>query len=207
MRMTGRVHVAHARDVTAAGLAALLEADGWLVSRDGDGPRSLALADVVVTDYDNAVRLATETAEQRPPGRLLVVTHRDREWEVRRALALSVKGYLLEDATAAEVRNAVRTVMFGGRYLCPAATERMADTLDRQPLTNRESDVLRLLARGHCNKLIARDLGIGLGTVKTHVRGVMNKLGATARTHAVVVAAQRGLVGIDGVEVGEGAMR
>jgi predicted transcriptional regulator len=54
--------------------------------------------------------------------------------------------------------------------------------------------VLELLATGRCNKVIARDLGISVGTVKTHLKGVMTKLGATARTHAVVLATQRGLV-------------
>jgi DNA-binding NarL/FixJ family response regulator len=57
--------------------------------------------------------------------------------------------------------------------------------------------VLHLLARGHCNKRIARELEIGLGTVKTHVRGVMGKLEATTRTQAVIVAASQGLVGFE----------
>ena len=195
-RMMRRVHVMHARPVVAAGLAALLRADDWVVSEDSEEPRGLALANVVVTDYETAAGVAHGAA------RVIIVTQRDREWEVRRMLEAGVKGYLLEDAPPAQLRFAVREVMNGSSYLCPAVAARIAENLQREPLTGRESDVLRLLARGMCNKLIARDLGIGVGTVKTHVRGLMGKLGATARTHAVVVAAQRGLVGIDGVEVG-----
>ncbi len=61
-------------------------------------------------------------------------------------------------------------------------------------LTPRETQVLQLMALGHCNKMIARDLGIGVGTVKTHAKGLFSKLGASARTQAVVMAARRGLV-------------
>jgi two-component system NarL family response regulator len=71
----------------------------------------------------------------------------------------------------------------------------MADSFTRIGLTSRETDVLQLLAQGCCNKSIARELGIGVGTVKTHVKGLFDKLGATARTHAVVLATRRGLVG------------
>ncbi|RZA34551.1 MAG: response regulator transcription factor [Lysobacteraceae bacterium] len=80
------------------------------------------------------------------------------------------------------------------RYLSESMTRSVADSLTRESLTGRETDVLQLLAQGCCNKSIARKLGIGVGTVKTHVKGVMSKLDATARTHAVVVATQRGLI-------------
>src|SRR5205085_4074433 len=82
----------------------------------------------------------------------------------------------------------------GIRYLSEAVSRSVAASLGRASLTERETDVLQLLAEGCCNKLIARRLGIGVGTVKTHVKGVMSKLDATARTHAVVVAAARGLI-------------
>jgi DNA-binding NarL/FixJ family response regulator len=71
---------------------------------------------------------------------------------------------------------------------------RIADSFSREPLTPRENDVLHLLAEGCCNKTIARRLGIGQGTVKSHLRSVMAKLGVHARTQAVIVAAERGMV-------------
>jgi len=67
---------------------------------------------------------------------------------------------------------------------------------DDKALTPRESDVLRLLAAGYCNKRIARQLGVEVVTVKTHLNKLMAKLGATARTQAVILAAQRGLVAV-----------
>lgn len=85
-------------------------------------------------------------------------------------------------------------LLLGRRFLSAAVTRSVADSLGREHLSGRETDVLQLLAEGCCNKTIARRLGIGVGTVKTHVKGVMSKLDATARTHALVVATQRGLV-------------
>jgi two-component system NarL family response regulator len=81
------------------------------------------------------------------------------------------------------------------RYLSAELSRCVADSFTRIGLTSRETDVLQLLAQGQCNKSIARELGIGVGTVKTHVKGLFDKLGATARTHAVVLATRRGLVG------------
>ncbi|WP_296941987.1 response regulator transcription factor [uncultured Massilia sp.] len=185
------IHVVHARPVVRAGLAALLRSDRWQVTTHDERPDVLARADIVVADYAAGIALARAGAA-RP---VLVVTGRDKEWDVRRALECGVAGYLLADTGAAQLREAVRQLLAGARHLCPVAAARLG--LPAQRLTGRESDVLHLLARGLCNKRIARDLGIEVGTVKWHVRSLMGKLGANARTQAVVVAAQRGLVGFD----------
>jgi DNA-binding NarL/FixJ family response regulator len=82
----------------------------------------------------------------------------------------------------------------GQRYLAHSVSRRIADSLTRERLTTRETQVLNLLTTGSCNKAIAKELGIAVGTVKVHVKGILEKLDATTRTHAVIVAAQRGLV-------------
>jgi DNA-binding CsgD family transcriptional regulator len=74
------------------------------------------------------------------------------------------------------------------------ASKRMADSLSHEALTERESDVLELLCDGLSNKLIARRLNLAVGTVKAHLRGILAKLEARSRTHAVLVAVERGLV-------------
>lgn len=191
-----RVHVMHGRPLMRAGLAALLRSAEWVVTLHADQPQALAQADVVVADYDTGLALAREWPECRRE-QVVIVTHRDKEWDVRRALQACVGGYLLEDATAAQLQHAVRYSLTGARYLCPAVAAHVRDEPPAERLTNRESDVLALLARGYCNKRIARDLDIEVGTVKWHLRSLMNKLGASARTQAVVVAARRGLVGLD----------
>jgi two-component system NarL family response regulator len=80
------------------------------------------------------------------------------------------------------------------RYLCPLVAQRMADSLSRASLTSREIEVLQLVVTGESNKAIARRLNIELGTVKSHMTAIMSKLGATSRTQAAAIAAERGLV-------------
>ncbi|NVD98069.1 response regulator transcription factor [Massilia sp. BJB1822] len=178
-------HIVHPEAVLAAGLHALLD------GQPGLRPAPLGEADVLLTDYDHALRHAGQVA-----ARILLLTQRDSECELRRALDGGVHGYLLQSCSAEELRLAVRQLGRGQPYLSPALRPGVADGARRAHLTGRETDVLRLLALGRCDKAIARELGIGLGTVKTHVKGVLSKLDATARTHAVVVAAQRGLIAV-----------
>jgi two-component system NarL family response regulator len=127
--------------------------------------------------------------------RVLIVTQLEREWEVRTAMMAGVHGYLLQNSDTEQLLIAVRTLSRSMRYLSAELSRCVADSFTRIGLTSRETDVLQLLAQGQCNKSIARELGIGVGTVKTHVKGLFDKLGATARTHAVVLATRRGLVG------------
>lgn len=187
----------HARPVTSAGLAALLQSPEWLVTLHADRPEALDGAGLVVGDYDSCMQLLREAPERSCDRQVLIVTHRDKEWDVRRALDACVGGYLLEDVSADQLRQAVGYLLAGSRFLCPTLAAHLRNELPASRLTNRESEVLGLLARGHCNKLIARDLGIEVGTVKWHLRSLMTKLGASARTQAVVMAAQRGLVGLE----------
>jgi len=191
-----RVWVAHDDAILNAGLCALLQActdiDVVLAGTEGVSERT---ADVIITGHRKGIdRMRNgESNEHRP--RVLIVTHLDREWDVRNAMAAGVHGYLLQSCTSEQLTAAVRTLGRGLRYLSAELSRCMADSVTRIGLTSRETDVLQLLAQGCCNKSIARELGIGVGTVKTHVKGLFDKLGATARTHAVVLATRRGLVG------------
>lgn len=194
-----RVVIAHADPIVSAGLAALLgaQSDIQIIAASGD-MISHASADVIVLDHRNGLEHMRRAAnahhgEQQP--RVLIVTQLEREWEVRTAMMAGVHGYLLQNSDAEQLMIAVRTLSRGMRYLSAELSRCVADSFTRIGLTSRESDVLQLLAEGQCNKSIARELGIGVGTVKTHVKGLFDKLGATARTHAVVLATRRGLVG------------
>jgi len=190
------IHVTHDRPLMRAGLATLLQSKEWLVTMHADQPQALPDADVVVADYDGGIALLGEP-QQRRERQVVIVTHRDKEWDVRRALEQRVGAYLLEDTSAAQLQHAIRYSLTGSRYLCPAVARHVHDDVMRERLTRREGDVLALLAKGHCNKQIARALGIEVGTVKWHLHSLMSKLGASARTQAVVLAARRGLVGLD----------
>ncbi|MCU6497395.1 response regulator transcription factor [Rugamonas sp. A1-17] len=198
-----RVLIAHSDAIVSAGLAALLgvECDMQLAA---PMPEALpATADVIILDYKGALEYMRQRANApqhgEPQARVLIVTQMEREWEVRTAMMAGIHGYLLQNCAADQLLTAVRTLSRGMRYLSADLSRCVADSFTRINLTSRETDVLQLLAQGQCNKSIARELGIGVGTVKTHVKGLFDKLGATARTHAVVLATRRGLVG-------EGAM-
>jgi two-component system NarL family response regulator len=193
------VVIAHTDAIVRAGLAALLGAgDDMQVSMAGADPALHTGADVIIVDHRGGLEYMRRCANAHhgeTPARVLIVTQLDREWEVRTAMMAGVHGYLLQNADAEQLLTAVRTLSRGMRYLSADLSRCVADSFTRIGLTSRETDVLQLLAQGQCNKSIARELGIGVGTVKTHVKGLFDKLGATARTHAVVLATRRGLVG------------
>ena len=100
----------------------------------------------------------------------------------------------MADASLEETLRGVRAVAQGQRFLSAAVADRVAASFVYAPLTPRETDVLDGLGAGHCNKAIARQLGISVGTVKAHVSAIMDKMNAGSRTGAVRVAAQRGLL-------------
>jgi DNA-binding NarL/FixJ family response regulator len=154
--------------------------------------------DVVISDYYNAMRL-TDREVRRSLGvpasaKTLAVTADDREANIRRAIEAGVYGYLLVGCPLDELIYGVTAVASGLRYLGVSAAQRMADSLTRVTLTFREIEVLKLVATGQSNKAIARQLGIELGTVKSHVSAIMTKLGASSRTHAASIATGRGLL-------------
>lgn len=187
----------HARPIISAGLVASLTSKHWTVTNHAERPDSIHTADAVVADYGTGIDFARSQPPFGKRPHVIILTDRDKEADIRRALEAAIAGYVLVDADATQLQHAVHHVLTGSQYLCPGIKERIAACLHRESLTNRERDVLGLLARGLCNKRIARELGIEVGTVKWHLRSLMGKLGVTARTQAVIVAAQRGLVGLD----------
>lgn len=191
-----RVRVAHDDAIVQAGLAALLRGcPGMAVDVAGEHTTHGATPDVLVTGFRQGLACARLAKQGGAGARVLIVSRHELEWDIHTAMTAGVQGYLLQSASAEQLTAAVRTLSRGLRYISPELSSRVADSVSRVGLTNRESDVLQLLAQGCCNKSIARELGIGLGTVKTHIKGVFYKLGATARTQAVVLATRRGLVG------------
>lgn len=190
-----RVRVAHEEALITAGLAAVLAGCGDLVVHaDGDGaPVDDAVHDVVITSQQRALQLlATRGARG---SRVMVVATAARPQELRQAIDAGVHGFVLTSSSGQEFCSAVRTLVRGLRYICPQAAQLLVDGLNQAALTGREMEVLRLLVTGSPNKAIARDLAISLGTVKSHVKAILQKLDATSRTQATSVAIQRGLIG------------
>ena len=193
-----RVLVSHPEPLLAIGLvAALREQDGFEVSMAGShaGSSAEAWRDVVVTDYRGGLALARGAARgaQRRSA-IMIMTMCNREQDVKAAVEAGVHGYLLHGCSIEELATGVGVLGSGGRYFCTEVVQRIADSLTREPLTRRETEVLRLLALGQCNKSIARELEITVGTVKSYLRAIFDKLQAGSRTEAVGIATRRGLI-------------
>jgi DNA-binding NarL/FixJ family response regulator len=196
-----KVLVCYDNPVLLAGLMATLACHGDLDCTASDGATLAygygAMPDVIIADHCHGIELARACARLAGPHsrpRVLVVTHSDRECDVRAALSGGAQGYLLIDDVPDLLVSAIRGVRPGGRVLSPKVASRLADNVALEPLTQREEAVLVLVVEGLCNKVIGSRLGITAGTVKSHLRSAFGKLGATSRTQAVAIAHRRGLL-------------
>ncbi|MEF7615355.1 response regulator transcription factor [Aquincola sp. MAHUQ-54] len=196
------VWIAHADPLLALGLSAVLAGQADLdVRLAGGGGGEPDAVQVLLADLPGALRhlagLRCHAVPRALAGaRVLVVGASDREHDVRRALEAGVHGYLPLGCGVDELGAAVHALGRGGRYLSMTVAQRMAESLAHEALTARETEVLALIVHGRCNKAIARELAIAVGTVKAHVKAIMAKLDATSRTHAASIASRRGLVGM-----------
>ena len=193
-----KVMIAHGDPLISAGLAAVLgtRRDFELIT---PGPRSMPgsvvtppSADVVVADYELGLRIIG--APDTDTRRVLILTHSDSEAIVCRALELGARGYLLLGCSLEDIIDGLRSVYLGGTALGPRIANRIADRMKQPPLTVREREILRHMMLGLSNKEIASRVSIALGTVKTHVKAVLAKLGAARRTEAVIIAQRRGIL-------------
>jgi DNA-binding NarL/FixJ family response regulator len=200
MNMRVTVDVSHVDPIVAAGLRAALrtQADFDVEEPGSDRTRRSGPLPVVVADYAGGLALVSAfraTAfSSAPLPAVLVVTHQRKAWELRRALEAGVQGYLSIACAIDELGAAVRSLGAGQRHIDAAAARLLADSIVQEALTPREEAVLGRVVEGLGNKAVARDLGIGVGTVKSHLRSIYGKLGATSRTEAVTVADRRGLL-------------
>lgn len=130
-----------------------------------------------------------------PQARIVVLTAHRGDAHIVRALKAGAVGCLLKDSLRKELVDAIRAVARGQRRIAPNLAVELAAHQADEPLTERELDVLRSIASGNSNKIVADNLGISEETVKTHVRSILAKLSANDRTHAVTIALKRGIIG------------
>ena len=217
--MTIGVLLVDDEELVRTGLRAILDAqpDLEVVGEAADGAEVMPLVrrlrpDVVLMDVrmpaiDGIQATRQLTGTMKEPPRVLVITTFENDDYVYEALRAGASGFLLKRARPAEVVEAVRVVAHGESLLFPAALRRLvagrAGRPDEQALaaarlTERESEVLRLMATGLSNTEIAERLVVGVETVKTHVGNVLAKLDARDRTQAVIAAYESGFVTPDG---------
>ncbi len=203
-----RVVVCDDHPIIRAGLQGLLAAhdEFEVVGEAADGREAVAVVartrpDVVLMDLRmpeldgvGAIRLMCAAT---PGLHVLVLTTYDTDADILRAVEAGATGYLLKETPRDELFAAIRATARGQSVLSPSVASRLVSRA-REPveraLSGREVEVLRLVARGTSNKLIARDLSISEATVKTHLLHIFGKLGVDDRTAAVTTAVERGIL-------------
>lgn len=212
--MTLRLVLADDHAVVREGLRAVLDAepDFEVVGQAENGDEVVALVDdlrpdVVVLDLmmpgRNGLDVIGELAERWPETRVLILSMHHSEAYVVEALSRGAAGYALKQAETAELGRAIRDVAAGRRYLSPPLSERALEAYSRRAsgpadpydtLTNREREVLKLVAEGYTNVAIADRLCISARTVETHRAHVMKKLALHTPVELAVYAVRRGIV-------------
>jgi len=196
-----RAVLAEDQAMVLGALAALLELEGDIevVAQAPDGRAALEAAaelrpDVLVTDIEmpsmTGLELAAAVRDRNLGVKVVILTTFARSGYLRRALDAGAAGYLLKDAPASQLAEALRRVAAAGRAIDPAlATEAWSEP---DPLTYRERQVLRLAGQGRAGAAIAAELGLSEGTVRNYLSEAMSKLGAANRIEAARIARERG---------------
>lgn len=187
------------------GLASLISAypDFTLVAEAANGREAIDAwrqhrPDVTLMDLSmpvmNGVDAITAITAEFPEARIIALTTWDGDTDIQRALEAGARGYLLKDMVSDEVANAIRQVHSGVRAIPNDVARRLAEFTPRIDLTEREREVLTLMAAGRSNKEIATAIGRTEGTVKVHVLHILQKLQADDRTDAVTIGLKRGII-------------
>ncbi len=142
----------------------------------------------------NGIDATMEIKRIAPAARVLVLTTYSGDMQATRALQAGAVGYLLKGSLRKELVQAIRDVHAGRRRIQPEVAQDMAQNISGDRLSGREIDVLRSVAAGQSNKIVADKLDITEYTVKGHMKSIMSKLGANDRTHAVLIAMKRGFL-------------
>lgn len=187
------------------GIAALVNAepDMKLVAEASNGQEAIekfrqhrpdvTLMDLQMPDL-NGTDAISQIQGEFPDARIIVLTTYTGDAQVLRALRAGARGYILKGHVHRELLETVRAVHAGQKRIPPDIAAELAEHAADDALTQREIDVLRLIASGNSNKLIADELSIGEATVKSHVTNILSKLGANDRAHAVTIGLKRGII-------------
>jgi two-component system NarL family response regulator len=187
------------------GLAMLLgcEPDMAVVGRAVNGEEAIALfqqhqPDVMLVDLRlptiSGIEVIAKIRADYPRARIVVLSTHDTDEEIYQAVQAGARGYLVKGAASEELLKAIRTVHQNQTYIPPSASEKLLRRMTAPALSNREQEVLQLIAEGKTNPQISTKLNIAESTVRFHISNILDKLGVSDRTQAIVQAVNQGLV-------------
>ena len=200
-----RVLIADDHPLVRRGLAAIInmEEDAAVVGEAGDGEEAVMLwrrlrPDVTLMDLRmpklDGVQAIKRIRAEDPAAGIIVVTTFDHDEDIYAGLRAGAKAYVLKDVQPEELFGCIRAVHAGQAYLQPKVAAKLAQRVQEEPLTEREEQILQLLAEGRSNRAIGQALFITESTVKSHMKSLFIKLDVTSRAEAIALAARRGLV-------------
>jgi DNA-binding NarL/FixJ family response regulator len=178
-----------------------LQKDMELVGEATNGEEAIAAfrrlrPDVTLMDLQMPVMNGIDAMEvirrEFPKARIIVLTTYSGDVQASRAFKAGAVGYLLKSMLRTDLANSIRAIHLGRKHIPPEIAASLAEHFCLDDLSEREIEVLRSVAAGHSNKIVADDLSISEDTVKGHMKKIMTKLGASDRTHAVLIAMKRG---------------
>jgi DNA-binding NarL/FixJ family response regulator len=210
-----RILIVDDHDLVREGIRTMLEQEpGFeVVGEVGDGQEAIrrvrelapdvVLMDVALPGGIGGLEATEAILSERPATRVIILTQYEQGEYIRRALKIGAQGYLLKRSASSQLKEAIRTVARGERYLHPVAAEELVDLVtsgrsldleDYETLTQRERQVLKLLAEGKTSRDIAKYLGVSLKTAMTHRSNLMAKLGMHSRAEVIKFAIRKGII-------------
>jgi DNA-binding NarL/FixJ family response regulator len=200
-----RILIVDDHPLMRSGIAGEINAqqDMTVVAEAADGESALSLfrmhrPDVTLLDLKmprmNGIDCLLSIRGEFRQARVIVLTTASGDIQAKRAFQAGAVGFLLKDTLRSELVNTIRLINAGGRRIPDEIAQQIAEHAADDVLSGREIDVLRSVARGQSNKVIAVELAISEHTVKNHLKSILSKLNADDRTHAVMIALKRGYI-------------
>ncbi|GAP98011.1 response regulator transcription factor [Leptolyngbya sp. NIES-2104] len=202
-----RVLVADDHPIVREGIVSLItdQPDMIVVAEAEDGQSAIELfsqhqPDVTLMDLRmpnvSGSEAIARIRRDAPSARIIILTTYDGDEDIYRGLQAGAMSYLLKDVPRQELIGTIRTVYAGRKQISGVVAEKLIGRMESETISDRECEVLRLIAAGKNNREISQALKISEGTVKSHINSILHKFEVDDRTHAVVLALKRGIIGL-----------